>query len=72
MADFSNKISLWKRKPRETDVAGKKYPHFEGSVTMDGVTKKCAMWMQLDKQKETQPDMSGKISEPFKKEDAPF
>jgi hypothetical protein len=30
------------------------------------------MWMQLDKQKETQPDMSGKISEPFKKEDAPF
>ena len=28
MADFNNKISLWKRKPNENDVAGKLYPHY--------------------------------------------
>jgi|TARA_R110000796_G_scaffold12741_1_gene41821 hypothetical protein len=72
MADFDNQISLWKRQPRETDVAGKGYPHYQGKVTMNGVTKDCAVWIQTDKTKDTQPDMSGKISEPFKKEDAPF
>ena len=39
MADFNNKISLWKRKPTENDVAGKAYPHYQGNINVDGVVK---------------------------------
>lgn len=49
MAEYSNKISLWKRKPRETDVAGKSYPHYQGNINIDGVMKDCAVWIQTDK-----------------------
>tara|TARA_R110000803_G_scaffold163148_1_gene226811 strand:- start:999 stop:1217 length:219 start_codon:yes stop_codon:yes gene_type:complete len=72
MAEYDNQISLWKRQPRDTDVAGKKYPNYQGKVTMNGATKDCAVWFQLDKTKEGQPDITGKISEPFKKEEATF
>ena len=48
MAEYSNKISLWKRKPRETDVAGKSYPHYQGNINIDGVMKDCAVWIQTD------------------------
>ena len=30
MSDFDNTAALWKRQPRDTDVAGKKYPHYTG------------------------------------------
>ena len=76
MAEFNNKISLWKRKPKETDVAGKAYPHYTGNVNVDGVVKECSVWIQTDKKPGTNtPDMSGKLQEPYKKtasEEAPF
>ena len=76
MAEFNNKISLWKRKPRETDVAGKAYPHYQGNVNVDGVLKDCAVWIQTDKKPGSNtPDMSGTVSEPYKKpssEEQPF
>ncbi|MDA7814268.1 hypothetical protein N8990_05110 [Candidatus Pelagibacter sp.] len=67
MAEYSNKISLWKRKPRENDVAGKSYPHYQGNINIDGVMKDCAVWIQTDKKNPNQPDMSGTVSEPYKK-----
>ena len=76
MAEFNNKISLWKRKPKETDVAGKAYPHYTGNVNVDGVVKECSVWIQTDKKPESNtPDMSGTIKEPYKKptgEEQPF
>jgi len=67
MADFDNTISLWKRKPKETDVAGKTYPHYTGKLNVDGVVKDVAVWIQTDKKNPAQPDMSGTIKEPYKK-----
>ena len=67
MADFNNKISLWKRKPNEADVAGKAYPHYQGNINVDGVVKDVAVWIQTDKKNPAQPDMSGTIKEPYKK-----
>ncbi len=67
MADFKNKISLWKRKPKETDVAGKAYPHYSGNINVDGVVKDVAVWIQTEKTKPGSPDMSGTVSEPYKK-----
>tara|TARA_R100001377_G_scaffold74973_1_gene51376 strand:- start:272 stop:499 length:228 start_codon:yes stop_codon:yes gene_type:complete len=75
MAEFNNKISLWKRKPKETDVAGKAYPHYSGNLVCDGVTKDIAIWIQTEKTKPGSPDLSGTISEPYKKpssEEQPF
>jgi len=67
MAEYSNKISLWKRKPGENDVAGKAYPHYQGNINVDGVVKDVAVWIQTDKKNPAQPDMSGTIKEPYKK-----
>ena len=67
MADFNNTISLWKRKPKDTDVAGKSYPHFTGNVNVDGVVKDCSVWIQTEKKNPGSPDMSGKVKEPYKK-----
>jgi len=67
MADFDNTISLWKRKPKETDVAGKSYPHYTGNVNVGGVVKDVSVWIQTEKTKPGSPDMSGKIKEPYKK-----
>ena len=67
MADFNNKISLWKRKPSENDVAGKAYPHYQGNINVDGIVKDVAVWIQTDKKNPNQPDMSGTVKEPYKK-----
>jgi|TARA_R110002167_G_scaffold10804_1_gene48694 hypothetical protein len=79
MADsnFDNSLALWKRTKRDTDVAGKAYPHYNGKLTVDGKQKDVAIWLNTNKTKESQPDMSGKISEPYVKpqennEVAPF
>ena len=29
MSDYDNSAALWKRQARDTDVAGKKYPHYQ-------------------------------------------
>ena len=47
MADnkYDNSGALWKREPRETDKAGVKYPHYQGNVTIGGVKKNLAAWL---------------------------
>mgnify|MGYP000412547825 FL=1 len=72
MSDFDNTAALWKRETRDTDVAGKKYPHYNGNVTVGGKKMNLAAWLNVDKTKEGQPDISLKISEIMTKEDAPF
>jgi hypothetical protein len=73
MSDFDNTAALWKRQPRDTDVAGKKYPHYNGNVTVGGKKMNLAAWLNAEKTKEGQPDISLKISELIMpKEDAPF
>ena len=76
MAEFSNKISLWKRKPKETDVAGKAYPHYTGNVNVDGVVKECSVWIQTDKKPgKIHQICQANFQEPYKKtasEEAPF
>ena len=70
--NFDNTAALWKRQPRDTDVAGKKYPHYQGNVTVGGKKMSLAAWLNVDKTKEGQPDISLKISEMMVKEEAPF
>jgi len=71
MADFDNTISLWKRKPKETDVAGKAYPHYTGKLNVDGKVKDLSVWIQTDPERKKKnpniPDMSGKVQEVYKK-----
>ncbi len=67
MADFNNTISIWKRKPKENDVAGKAYPHYTGKVNVDGKVKDLSIWIQTDKKNPGSPDMSGNVQEPYKK-----
>ena len=70
--NFNNTAALWKRQPRDTDVAGKKYPHYNGNLTVGGKKMSLAAWLNVDKTKEGQPDISLKISEMMVKEEAPF
>jgi len=70
--NFDNTAALWKRQPRDTDVAGKKYPHYQGNLTVGGKKMSLAAWLNVDKTKEGQPDISLKISEMMVKEEAPF
>ena len=70
--NFNNTAALWKRQPRDTDVAGKKYPHYNGNLTVMGKKMSLAAWLNVDKTKEGQPDISLKISEMMVKEEAPF
>ena len=65
-------LALWKRQPRDTDVAGKKYPHYNGNANCWCKKMNLAAWLNVDKTKEGQPDISLKISEIMTKEDAPF
>ena len=39
MSDYDNSIALWKRQPKDTDVAGKKYPHYTGRAKVSGSDK---------------------------------
>ena len=72
MSDFDNTAALWRRQPRDTDVAGKKYPVYQGNLTVNGKKMNLAAWLNTEKTKEGQPDISLKISEIITKEDAPF
>ena len=72
MSDFDNTAALWKRETRDTDVAGKKYPAYQGNLTVNGKKMNLAAWLNVYKTKEGQPDISLKISEIMTKEDAPF
>ena len=72
MSDYDNSAALWKRQSRETDVAGKKYPHYNGNITVGGKKMNLAAWLNTEKTKEGQPDISLKNSEIVAKEDAPF
>jgi len=74
MADnnYDNSGAMWKRQSRDTDVAGKKYPQYEGNITIGGTKKKVAAWLNVEKTKDTQPDISLKISDIVSKESTPF
>ena len=64
MADnYDNSGALWKRQSKDSDVAGKKYPQYEGNLTVGGNKKKVAAWLNVEKTKDTQPDISLKISD---------
>tara|TARA_R100001163_G_C5042198_1_gene180107 strand:+ start:961 stop:1185 length:225 start_codon:yes stop_codon:yes gene_type:complete len=74
MADnkYDNQIALWKRQPRDTDKPGTKYPHYTGKATIGGEPKQAAAWLNTEKTKDTQPDISIKLSDPQTKEETPF
>ena len=73
MSEYDNSAALWKRTPRDTDVAGKKYPEYNGKITVNGKKMNLAAWLNTEKTKEEQPDISLKISEiVVKKEEQPF
>jgi len=63
MSDFNNTAALWKRQPRENDVAGKQYPQYEGNITVNDTKMNLAAWLNTNKTKEGQPDISLRISE---------
>ena len=65
--DYSG--ALWKRQPKDSDVAGKKYPQYEGNLTVGGNKKKVAAWLNVEKTKDTQPDISLKISDFMEKKE---
>ena len=70
MADnYDNSGALWKRQPKDSDVAGKKYPQYEGNLTVGGNKKKVAAWLYVEKTKDTQPDISLKISDFMEKKE---
>ena len=52
MADYDNTIAFWKRKPREKDEAGKKYPNYLGKMTVDGKKKDVSLWINMTDPKE--------------------
>ena len=45
MADnnYDNSGAMWKRQARDNDDPGKKYPHYEGNLTIGGSKKSCCM-----------------------------
>ena len=70
MADnYDNSGALWKRQPKDSDVAGKKYPQYEGNLTVGGNKKKVAAWLNVEKTKDTQPDIRQKISDFMEKKE---
>ena len=71
--NFDNSIALWQREKRKDDQAGKKYPNYTGSLTVNGKKLNVSVWVNTDR-KEGQPIMSGKIQEPMQKktEEIPF
>ena len=70
MADnYDNSGALWKRQPKDSDVAGKKYPQYEGNLTVGGNKKKVAAWLNVEKTKDNQPDINLKISDFMEKKE---
>tara|TARA_R100000664_G_C2742857_1_gene131061 strand:+ start:137 stop:349 length:213 start_codon:yes stop_codon:yes gene_type:complete len=70
MADnYDNSGALWKRQSKDSDVAGKKYPQYEGNLTVGGNKKKVAAWLNVEKTKDNQPDINLKISDFMEKKE---
>ena len=68
MADYNNKGWVWKRQSRETYDPSKKYPQYTGNFTdANGVVKNVAMWINTNKEKDTQPDISFSVSDKLEK-----
>ena len=68
MADYNNKGSLWKRKSKPDDSPEKKYPQYIGNFTdANGTVKNVAMWINTNKEKDTQPDISFTVSDKLEK-----
>ena len=68
MADYNNKGSVWKRQSRDTDDPSKKYPQYTGNFTdANGVVKNVAMWVNTNKEKDPQPDISFSVSDKIEK-----
>ena len=76
MSEYDNSIALWKRQPKDSDVAGKPYPNYTGKGQVNGKTKIAAAWLGINKTKDTQPDINIKLSDPQEqsqnKEEQPF
>nr|BAR27940.1 hypothetical protein [uncultured Mediterranean phage uvMED] len=78
MSDYDNQIGLWKRIPKKDasgnslDKPGVKYPEYTGKATINGEPKQAAAWLNVEKTKDTQPDISIKLSDPIAKEEQPF
>ena len=76
MSEYDNQIALWKRQPKDSDVAGKPYPNYTGKGQVNGKTKIAAAWLGINKTKDTQPDINIKLSDPQEqsqnKEEQPF
>jgi len=73
--NFDNSIALWQREKKKQDIAGKKYPNYTGSLTVNGKKLNVSVWVNTDrKEGGQQPIMSGKIQEPMQKttEEIPF
>jgi len=64
MSEYDNSIALWKRQPKDSDVAGKPYPNYTGKGQVNGKTKIAAAWLGINKTKDTQPDINIKLSDP--------
>ena len=71
MPDYNNTGGFWKREPKSTDEQGKKYPHYEGKMTVDGKVYFTGLWVN-ENPKEGQPKMNFKINPSKQKEKAPF
>jgi len=68
MSEYNNTIAFWKRKPRDNDEQGKKYPNYTGKMTVEGKAKDVSLWVNmraLEKRKENDTDMNGKIQDPY-------
>ena len=64
MADYNNRGSLWKRKAQQDDRPEKKYPQYTGNFTdANGTVKNDAMWINTNKEKDEQPDISFVVSD---------
>ena len=72
MSDYDNQIGLWKRIPKKDASGNSLDTHYNGNITVGGKKMNLAAWLNTEKTKEGQPDISLKISEIVAKEEAPF
>ena len=68
MADYNNRGSLSKRQSKPDDNPEKKFPQYTGNFTdANGTVKNVAMWINTNKEKDTQPDISFVVSDKLEK-----
>lgn len=63
---YDNTGAFWARGKKENDQPGKKYPAFEGKMTVGGQLYYLGLWVN-EQPKEGQPKMSFKINKPGEK-----